>query len=350
MNLTNESLTLNESIYILDLETVVGIVYGSKIVSGIALLLNIYVTISLIKYGVENKKFRWSEGDFFVFITTFTSSFLCCFRMIWAIFGLVILGLHQTKSMERAALICEGYNKINVLFQGVVTILSYLMLWKRQRVFYKSGIMTKDLGKTIIFLSKYTGVFITAGFISLLVYWLIYHFSPVSDGSDCFASTKSDSLPYLVAGVILLSSQVLTLVLFIVPLRKSIGFRRELTEKSANTDKLMKRTVALEMTMMRSLKAAVFCFSSDLISMIFKVSIPKWMPLTISMTMYDLALFVNVICLLLTFKNWREMISSALCCCQHPKQRTDKDTANPPPATEVSKSTVTIKTSTTMHL
>ena len=141
---------------------------------------------------------------------------------------------------------------------------------------------------------------------------MFHNFSPTSNKWGCIAThveTAAEMLPYAVCFIAATSNQILTLVLFLIPLHCSLTFKRKLKRQLSNPHSINPGRKNVLGILKRSFIAGVFCFITDIASLLYKVVAPKHYPMSLSMLMFDLALTTNVMCLIFTFKDWKSMLS-----------------------------------------
>lgn len=322
-----------------------------KTVTGILLASSIYITGALIVYGVKNNKFkRQSEADFtggVVYMMPITASFFCCLRLFWSLVGEEIFSLYQEgKDVE-----CDIYNTAHAVMLTSVLLMTYMVLYVRQKVLYDHPMWASSLSNSIILLSRYSGLLIVALVLGTLVLRLLTPVERKSYRFGCLSTINSKGqVMFGVVFAVMLIIQVLTLTLFIVPLshaRSHNKSMRRFTMKSKSTlsntspskhakkaprqksilqrslSKLSKKKKCVDEAtsiLKRSLAAAVACTVTDTIAFASVSIISDAYPIIIKVFFWDVTLWVNVFCLLVSFKKWRHVLFITKCVKSKPEE------------------------------
>ena len=156
-NITDEINETNIELKVLDDEQSFTVTVVAKTLDGINLLIAVYITFALLRFGIKGKKFkRISDADFAggsVFLFTVVASFNSCLRIIFTLGGEFIFSLYE-EGQDRKCDIC--YMFLTTL-HAVSLQPTYLVLWIRQRNLYHHPFMKSIFGPTIVKISKYTG-------------------------------------------------------------------------------------------------------------------------------------------------------------------------------------------------
>lgn len=299
-----------------------------KTIDAVLLFYFIYITGALIVYGAKKNKFkRQSDADFtggVVYIMPITASIFCCLRLLWSLVGEAALSVYQTGRNKE----CDVYNIALHVPTTLCLLTTYMTLYLRQKVFYDHPMWTTNINRYIVLLGKYSGVLIAALVLVIFVV-KIGASSTVRESSrlGCVShiSSKGDFI-WVVTITAILTIQVMSLVLFIVPLvhaRRHFKSMRKFkvtglmdtssTTQESNTETKEKDVDEALNILKRSLFAAISCSMSDTLAFFTVVIIPDEYPIIIKVLAWNISLCINVFCLLVSIRKWRDLLFLTKC-------------------------------------
>jgi len=328
---------------------------------------------SLLYYGIQTQRyFRRSSSDFnggIVFIFAVLSPLLLAARLLGTII-LVTLPPYEPGHEQVCGIIFD----VNIVFYVSALVPVYVLLWLRQRVLYKHPLMKEIYSKPLSTMSWMCLILLIIGAIALIIlYSAPDNITSGYRGCVAKTAGGTSVVPNIMTIVVIVSGQSMLLALFVIPLRRQLlpqaelspsrkrrmserlmeGFRRVTFRSNwgaeiqsynaqlrtsanhpellrANTtsqaavppqanstgrskrDKQKKNATAMRVKrlLFRSTRFAVVCITSDLAANLVVLAIGSKYPKNIPFVVYDISLFVNVLCIILSFDHWKFMIFS----------------------------------------
>lgn len=322
MNFTNTS--NNTSYNFIDNEYPGNVVITSKIIQGIFFIGSLYVSLNLTVHWYKKVRLKRiirsrnvTGGR--IYSLTLISSYSCCCFLVWSLCGELLLSAYGMGKHRN----CDAFYKTGCTLYAVSIIPVYTMLWLKQRVLYGNPVLAKNYNPVLLFVSKYSILLIVFNVLAAELIYMTFEFELRSNPWGCSGLGREDSVPYVVAISIFSINNILTLLLFIIPLQRSSQYKRQLQNRRRPSIRALEESTGAAIAtgackdeimamMKRSMLAAIICFVSDGAGFLSVMFMPKGYPLSVVVMMYDIGLSTNVVCLAFSFKEWKAMLLSDL--------------------------------------
>ena len=284
----------------------------AQVFNAIFLIGTVWNFFGYISYGVKHNKWRRTSEKCKKNFNMLALAALCPFLLILRLLGTegLILVDATTKNGEKGNKLCEVVFDFSIVMFSVASLPVYIFLWYRQRMLYSQASLKRLNTKKIRFFSNLFIVLIFLGggsscFINTIP--VSYKFSEIGcirrpDGGD-------NVLASYITAATLVTSQAILFALFVHPLR----MHRTVTGVNLSTAKQQGKKSTSEL-MYRKIKSAfvstVICIASDLVALVmYTMVLPKSTPLTLTRSIYDMSLFVNLVSVLTCFEHSKEIVS-----------------------------------------
>nr|XP_004226653.2 uncharacterized protein LOC101242709 [Ciona intestinalis]BBC53707.1 Ci-YFV-3 receptor [Ciona intestinalis] len=309
----------------------------------------IWLAVTLVIHGVRTNRFRRQSGNdlnggivySLAVVSTLTVAVRCCCSII-----AITLPPYKPGFDDE----CERTSDAVISLYLTALVPVYLLLWFRQRAIYAHPLMSSSHSKFIILLSWSSILFLLcAGTAVVLVFTIPKNRK--SNYSGCELKTRES---VNTAGSILtIIGQLMLLVLFIIPLRRNLqgwgsfsvmrkAFWRKsdsttvsspqvvnvnddnsigkpgligtnCTNVSTHTEASSSTNVPINKKILRiiqrSIVLATICILTDVTAMVISTyAMPKDGTRNNVYVLYDTSLLSNVICIILSFENYKTMI------------------------------------------
>ncbi|XP_078491723.1 uncharacterized protein LOC144742357 [Ciona intestinalis] len=309
----------------------------------------IWLAVTLIIHGVRTNRFKRQSGNdlnggivySLAIVSTLTVAVRCCCSII-----AISLPPYKPGFDD----VCERTSDAVISLYLTAVVPVYLLLWFRQRAIYAHPLMSSSHNKFIILLSWSSIVFLLCAGISVVLVFTI----PQNRKSNYFGCELKTRESVNTAGAILTTvGQLMLLVLFIIPLRRNLqscgsfsAMRKAFWPKSnsttvsslqvvkvrddnsieipgfigTNCTNISTHTEASSSTnvpinkkilriIKRSIVLATICILTDVTAMVISTyALPKDGTRNNVYALYDTSLLSNVICIILSFENYKTMI------------------------------------------
>ena len=228
-----------------------------------------------------------------LFTPCMTAIKLCCTQ------ATIIVGLLKTGDFA-----CEIAKDLSVGCFFASVLPAYFFLWKRQRIMYAQPSLKRLNTRTVNVLSYLAiGLLSVGGFGTCVLFILPFDSRISAIGCVDRESESNNELPYLLAAVVMISSQLIIFALFVHPLRLHKKNSVVVNRASSDVGKRLKRANVLATTSM------TICTGSDLFSLVLRAAVlPELVPLDFVNAIYDLSLVVNILSVMLSFEDYRDIM------------------------------------------
>ena len=223
---------------------------------------------------------------------------------------------------------CEIVFDFNIVMFSFSTLPVYTFFWYRQKMLYSEASLKMLNTKTVKFFSNAFVVLIFLGGGSACFVKTI----PVAEQNSNFGCVerigrKANHLPSFITAFTLIISQVILFGLFIHPLRlHGRGAKASLKRSASVTKKKKKKEERVFQAIKSAFVSCVICVLSDVVAVVMStVVLPKTTPLSLTRTIYDMSLFVNLASVMFCFENASEILF--VLCEKDNKARKRADTA-----------------------
>lgn len=288
-------------------------VKASLVINAALLVCTIGVLACVIQRGTSIKAWNLSTDKGKLYIA-FATTIVCTIPRL--ILDITCYQLRET---------VVTFDKCELLFDlsngcGTISLsATYFFLWLRQWITYRHATIQRITPKWIYLLSWITlAVSITASvfFICVLVIPPSYEFNGLfcvtikTNASTSVLNWIVTARTYLV-GCWLLLIQIIFLLLFTYPMIRTRKNLRTATNREKQNDVIVE-------TVRRSFQSVIVAVVSDCVSLIILGTIPWRAPLLISNAVYNTAIYINLCCIVHTF---RYPLDIVFVCC---KKRTEE--------------------------
>ena len=214
-----------------------------EMVNALLILVTLWITVSLIHYGISAKK--WRRGiqsnieklnAGWILACAVLCSFATLFRLINNQF---VINIGFTSNHD-SDFDCEIVSDSSVIIYGISVLTVYLFLWLRQSVFYSNRMLPTNYGKTLQFLSWLSIFLIVVGGLAAVLVNIIpsnYKASVIGCMYEPLDSSY-DAMLFGVSAGALLTGQITLVGLLIYPLHKHHNpngcFSRKNTTETSN--------------------------------------------------------------------------------------------------------------------
>ena len=269
--------------------------------------------IAFITYATRNDKWKRSNKKNRKNSNLLTVATLCPCLLIIRLLGtqaLILVG-------EAAGLDSQGDRMCEIVFDFSIVMFSfstlpvYVFLWYRQKMLYSQASLKKLNTKTVKFFSNLFMVLLfLGGGSSCFIKTLPVSYQNSNFGCVQRTGKKANHLANYITAVTLIISQVILFSLFIHPLRLHGKGAKASLKRSASVAKKRKMK---EERVYKAIKSAfvscIICVTSDIVAVVMStVILPKTTPCTLTRTIYDMSLFVNLVSVLFCFENASEIL------------------------------------------
>jgi len=273
----------------------------------------IWNLLAFVTYATRNDK--WKRGDKkkrqnsnLLLLAT-----LCPFTLLVRLLGtLALILVGQTGGFDpQGDRMCEVVFDFSIVMFSFSTLPVYTFLWYRQKMLYSQASLKRLNTKTVKFFSN---VFVVLLFLG--------------GGSACFVKTipvayqnsnfgcvertgrKANHLANYITAFTLIISQAILFGLFIHPLRlHGKGAKASLKRSASVTAKKKKKEERVFQAIKSAFVSSVICVLSDVLAVVTStVILPKTAPLSLTRTIYDMSLFVNLVSVMFCFENASEIL------------------------------------------
>ncbi|XP_078492196.1 uncharacterized protein LOC144747775 [Ciona intestinalis] len=289
-----------------------------------------WLAVTLIIHGVRTNRFKRQNGNdlnggivySLAIVSTLTLLGRCCCSII-----AISLPPYKPGFDDE----CERASDTVVVFYLIALVPVYLLLWFRQRAIYAHPLMSSSHNKFIILLSWSSIVFLLGAGTAVVIVFTIPK-NRKSNYFGCEPKTTSDGTN--TAGAILTTvGQLMLLVLFIIPLRRNLqscgsfsAMRKAFWPKSDSrtvsslqvvkstpTEASSSTNVPINKKILRIIKRSIvlatICILTDVTAMVLTTyALPQDGTPNFGYNIYDVSLLSNVICIILSFENYKTMI------------------------------------------
>ena len=310
-----------------------------EIINALLTLITVWLTVSLIHYGISAKK--WRRGiqsnieklnAGWILACAVLCSFATLFRLINSQF-VINVGFTSNHDFD---IDCEIVSDSSVIIYGISVLTVYLFLWLRQSVFYSNRMLPTNYGKTLRFLSWLSIFLIFAGGLAAVLVNIIpsnYKASVIGCTYEPIDSDY-DAMLFGVSVGALLTGQITLVGLFIYPLHKHHNpngcFSRNPPSKTSikeainNTGsvslqkerKLSKHSkcrIKIKKIMRRSIVFSIIAIVSDIAFLtVATFSFIETTHRRIPTILYDISAFLNLVFVVSSFMCWKKIITSPL--------------------------------------
>lgn len=196
---------------------------------------------------------------------------------------------------------CNIGIKTENVSSGLALSTIYFTLWMRQRIFYKDVRLQHLSSKIVRFISWFMVVFLALSFFCVIVLFVVgvdYKATPL--GCLSVARDRIGTIRWVMLLICSVTFQICILALFVYPLIKHRQAMKKVRgEYNDNDDmviKLVKRTTISTATSL----------CSDMVVFVIVLIIDHVG--SVGFLLYDLTLITNLICLILSFPDWKRRI------------------------------------------
>ncbi|XP_078491754.1 uncharacterized protein LOC144747570 [Ciona intestinalis] len=257
-----------------------------------------WLVIAISIYGVRSGKWRKKYDVTDANAGAVYTSLLCAFVFSYlrTISDQAAFNVGYGDVTSRA---CEVSMDVSVTGYSLTIIGVYTFLWLKQRSLYHHPAISFLCNPALKVVSWCSILIVWVGWVAAaFVYLLSDNYNSSHKGCITKPRNEYKVWPIYMSNGIIIVGQSLMLFLFIYPLRQS--------RSSANTDRI-------SAIVKRSAIFAGICVLSDLISMIILAFlVPATTTRHVTITVYDVNLFINLLSLLLSFESWYSIITSPL--------------------------------------
>ena len=203
---------------------------------------------------------------------------------------------------------CEIVMDISLILFMVASLPVYTFLWYRQKMLY-SNVSLKHLNtKPVRFMSfLFIFILVVGGLSTAIISTGPNNFRISNVG--CIQKRNSSSANYINAAV-LISCQILLACLFCFPL---IKHKQNVSLSRSNSSATQKNKVdsVHKAVKLASISCAI-CIISDVCVMLLATIAFIEGPLTLTRSIYDVSLFINILCIIVCIENWKKILFSCL--------------------------------------
>nr|XP_026690330.1 uncharacterized protein LOC113474232 [Ciona intestinalis] len=306
-----------------------------------------WLAVALIIHGVKTNRFKRQSGNDLnggiVYNLTVVSALTLLGRCCCSIIAITLPPYRPGFDEE-----CERAVDAVVVFYLIALVPVYLLLWFRQRSIYAHPLMSSSRNKFIILLSWSSIVFLLGAGLSTVLASTI----PKFQKSNYFGCENiSRDWTNTAGAVIATFGQLMLLFLFIIPLRRNLQncwsfffcYKAQINSESRTGSSLqvvkvndnnsihgfigtssctivsthveIKSSTNVPINkkilriIQRSTVLATICILTDITAMVLTTyALPNDSTRNYAYSIYDVALFSNVICIILSFENYNTMI------------------------------------------
>lgn len=288
----------------------------SQVTTVIFLLFCLWAIVALCNYGIRKNKWNRAEKNRQQLILMTLAVFAPSVTIIRVLLTqtVIIVGLVSNKN-ESGDFACEIAMDLSVGFFFMSTIPTYLFLWKRQRILYSNPSL-KRLNTTFVNILSYVAIcMLLIGGLGSCVLFIVPTGYQMSDFGCVKSQLESTNpIPFYVGAAAMITSQLMIFGLFVHPLR--LHKKNNVTVNTPSSDSnggggesmknRLKRANVLATTSM------AICTFSDLFSLVLvAIVLPKTTPRDLSSTIYDLSLAVNILSIMLSYEDYKEIMLGA---------------------------------------
>ncbi|CAK8688690.1 unnamed protein product [Clavelina lepadiformis] len=309
----NQSVTSSMTTHESDSDTIKKQYVGALIISCLLVVMGIYLVVCLLFYeyrvGMKNRQIGRLNRKRQKLVRDRVADWLRWLCLIASMLALVRFGLElvEIELGQSSSTICNPIRKSKgVLICAVITCL-YLVLWLRQRKFYRTPAMLHLSNKIIRFFSRSVIIIMAiASVLTISLYVATRGYQ--SSGRGCIVQwssirTKVRELPGLLQFIFTTLFQVILLGLFIYPLQKHRVAMKSVVSSGPNKeiDVIKRITIATLVAMITDGVAgliALFAFANS-----FEV---------LDHLVYDVDMLVNLLAIICSFADWRTQMAPFL--------------------------------------
>ncbi|XP_076813927.1 uncharacterized protein LOC143460343 isoform X1 [Clavelina lepadiformis] len=285
--------------------------YVSVLVSTCLLLvMGIYLVVCLLFYeyrvGIKNRQVGQLNRQRNNLSHDRVSDWMRWLCLIASILELVRLSLAivEIKLGQSSSTICDPIAKFQAAFLCAVFTCIYLVLWLRQRKFYRTPAMLHLSNKIIqFFSSSVIALVVMSTLIALLLYMFTRGYHSTVSGCDLQWNSIWTMLPALLVALLTVLFQVMLLGLLIYPLHK-----HRVAMKSVVSNCLHKEIQVIKRVTLATFVAAVTDGIVGLITSGIFVSLSH----IAQQVIYDVDVLVNILAVICSFADWRTRMAPFL--------------------------------------
>ena len=286
---------------------------GALIISCLLVVMGIYLVVCLLFYeyrvGMKNRQIGRLNRKRQKLVRDRVADWLRWLCLIASMLALVRFGLEivEIELGQSSSTICDPIRKSKGVLQCAVITCLYLVLWLRQRKFYRTPAMLHLSNKIIRFFSRSVIIIMAiASVLTISLYVATRGYQ--SSGRGCIVQwssirTKVRELPGLLQFIFTTLFQVILLGLFIYPLQKHRVAMKSVVSSGPNKeiDVIKRITIATLVAMITDGVAgliALFAFANS-----FEV---------LDHLVYDVDMLVNLLAIICSFADWRTQMAPFL--------------------------------------
>ena len=285
--------------------------------STLLLVTTTVMTVSFIIYGFKTGKERLKEKTFLSGTSRWWTILLLLSVLprLAATLSLAFVGYTET---PETSFLCEVTMDISIAAYGLGVGPTYLNLWLRQRALYSQPLLQEMYTALVRYLSWGLFTCLTVGDVAAVV---IYVLPRAYAGSryGCINIEKSRSnVPHYVAIGTQITGQLFLLALFLYPLwvHKSVQETFRVSKRKRQIIVVGDSSDVVLHTIIKCFRCTFACILSDLTAMITAAFIiPLALPRFLTNIVYDFNLTFNMIVIVVTFQNYRKVLTTVFCRC-----------------------------------
>ena len=317
------------------------------IVSSSLMIANLYITISLVHYGIKSGKWKTSQvvdverlnaGVVYSFVVM--CSIMCMFRYIATIIHINI-GYDKNDGKE-----CELVLDLAFICYALVLYSAALAWWFRQRAFYRNKMLSYDASKRVKVLSLASIIIISAGGLGYSLFAVIPNNYKPSKQGCLYSPEKWLKVSYSIyVSIFLVVAELMLLYLFFYPLKeknskphwskKQVSNNNRLystpppmndcneSDKCRNGSKFIPKlrkssvvsnspsSAGIRLIMKKTLIFVALTLTVDVFAQLFsKYVSPTAANKRLHAMVFDITAFLNLFCLTLSFATYKKILTS----------------------------------------